>query len=248
MLRLFVFFILISFVITHCSEEEKPQKKKVQFKKSPENLKIKYFKDYKSSISGFNEYIQPINQEKAANQHHIRVYYNDKGQVFREEEYNSKSNFIRYSKYFYSKDIRVKEESYNEFDELLYIRYFNEDKRILKEESFSGGELNIYSLFNYNKKGLLTLIEQYSPSGYLTHYERYIYNKNRVLVKTEARNSNKKLIYYKKYNYEDNKLSHIDIYDGSHKKTNVYSVSEETDIDYNALAPDPEDKAAIPKK
>lgn len=233
--NLLIFISLIFFI--SCSNDKKTPKDTNNNAGSSDLQKVtvKYFKDYKGNLSSFNEYIKPISQEQSVNKHHIRVYLNEENQVFREEEYSKQSTLVRYSKFFYKDDIRIKEESYNEFDELLYIRFFDEEKKLVKEESFMMGEMNSYNLFNYNENKQLTRIEQYNPSGYLVHVERYYYKKNK-LKKIEARNANKKLIYYKVFNYNEGELTHIDIFDSNNKKTNVYSISEQTDIDYNSNA------------
>ena len=131
--------------------------------------------------------IKQIFYEQGKVTHYFENYYNENGDVMREETYVGDGELLDYCLYEYNENGVLIKEIFYDYDGYLFaytLYHYDENGILTKKESFENdGTLTFYHLYEYDENGNLSKDEEYNADGTLYDVEAYEYDENGNLIK-----------------------------------------------------------------
>ncbi|GMT49891.1 MAG: hypothetical protein IEMM0008_1430 [bacterium] len=177
-------FVGLTYILS-CNNNEPPKHISSKKKTMSTTVQVKYYKNYRIDDNGGLHYFEPIKKEKALTSHHYRLHYDQIKRIIKEEEFDKKGRLKRYSKITYQ-DGKKLEEVYTGSKDLIFVRHYDVNEALVKEEKYSSGQLRKYIDFTYNKKGHKKQESHYRADGVLELFKTFKYNSKNQLIRVNT--------------------------------------------------------------
>ncbi len=200
---------ILLLMILGCNAKDE-QKSSAQIKPSTKKqhtvsnwAKIDYYQHSVVDMRKNIKYLKQIKKEQSKGINHIRLYYNKNNQIAKEESYNKTGYRIKFTNFIYKNNKKIREEGFDADSYPIFIRFYDDQGKIIKEQNFVEGELNSYIIYSYDKKGNLVKEELFTQNNMKISYKIIECNDKNQPYKEKSFSRNKVLTHYHIRSYDD---------------------------------------------